>query len=284
MKKTNLLTILTVILVFALALTACGSKTAPEETTAPSTTAAAPVTTESSAASETLALSAWELGVSTWSSPNGATVHLTATPNAYADGQTADFVVRLEGDDVITAACQWDGTSYTADADLNAANGYCYYVILTAADGTTAEVAVNTPANPVNEALIDMEAALAAYCNLIVEESEIADKKLTLTKGSMQVQVPLITNDGETIGCQEAVLVLDCNGQLLEQPVTGLTETATAGLFEADVSGISFEIPELDAEKDIQLSLNVKLTNDQELTAFGSSWVSGDGSLLPVVG
>ena len=198
--------------------------------------------------------------------------------------QTAVFVVRLEGDDVVTADCQWDGTNYTADADLNAANDYCYYVILTAADGTSTEVAVNTPAAPTNEALINLEAALASYCNLVVEESEITDNKLNLTKGTVQVQLPLITNEGETIGCQEAILVLDCNGQLLEQPVTGLTETATAGLFEADVSGTAFEVPEMEAEQDIQLTLNVKLTNGQELTAFGSSWVSGDGSLLPVVG
>lgn len=279
MKK---MTILAVILVLVMALAAC-SKEAPETTAAP-TVAAATVPVETAAPAQTLALTDWALGASTWSSPNGATVHLTATPSTYADGQTADFVVRLEGDDVITVSCQWDGTSYTADADLNAANDYCYYVILTAADGTSTEVAVNTPAAPSNEALINLEAALASYCNLIVEESEITDNKLNLTKGSVQVQIPLITNDGETIGCQEAVLVLDCNGQLLEQPVSGFTETTTAGLFEADVSGTVFEVPQMEAEQDIQLTLNVKLTNGQELTAFGSSWVSGDGSLLPVVG
>lgn len=280
MKK---MTILAVILVLVMALTACGKEEAPEMTAAP-TVAATTVPAETAAPAQTLTLTDWELGVSTWSSPNGATIHFTATPSTYADGQAADFVVRLESDDVVTVPCQWDGTSYTADADLNAANGYCYYVILTAADGTSTEVAVNTPAAPTNEALINLEAALASYCNLIVEESEITDNKLNLTKCSVQVQVPLITNEGEAIGCQEAVLVLDCNGQLLEQPVTGLTETTTAGLFEADVSGTAFEVPKMEAEQDIQLTLNVTLTNGQKLTAFGSSWVSGDGSLLPVVG
>ena len=279
MKK---MTILAVILVLVMALTACGKTETPETTAAP--TVAATVPAETTPPAQPLTLTDWELSASTWSSPNGATVHLTATPSTYVDGQVAEFVVRLESDDVVTATCQWDGTSYTADADLNAANDYCYYVILTAADGTSTEVAVNTPAAPTNEALINMEAALASYCNLIVEESEITDNKLNLTKCSVQVQIPLITNDGETISCQEAVLVLDCNGQLLEQPVTGLEETATAGLFEADVSGTTFEVPEMEAEQDILLTLNVTLSNGQNLTAQGSSWVSGEGSLLPVVG
>ena len=280
MKK---MTILAVILVLVMALTACGKEEAPETAAAP-TVAATTVPAETAAPAQTLTLTDWALSASTWSSPNGATVHLSATPSTYADGQTADFVVRLESDDIITVPCEWDGTSYTADADLNAANDYCYYVILTAADGTCTEVAVNTPAAPTNEALINLEAALASYCNLIVEESEITDNKLTLTKGSVQIQVPLITNEGETIGCKDVILVLDCNGQLLEQPVTGLTETTTAGLFEADVSGTAFEVPEMEADQDIQLTLNVTLTNGQVLTAFGSSWVSGEGDLLPVVG
>lgn len=286
MKKTNLLTILAVILVFVLTLTACGNKTAPVETApSPSTTAAtAPVIEETTAPAQPLTLTSWELSASTWSSPNGATVHLTATPSTYADGQAAEFVVRLEGDDVITVPCQWDGTTYTADADLNAANDYCYYVILTAADGTSTEVAVNTPAAPTNESLINMEASLSSYCNLVVEESDFSGNKLTLTKASMQIQVPLIANDGEAISCQEAVLVLDCNGQLLEQTVANLTETATAGLFEADLSGTTFDVPETESEQNIQLTLNVTLTNGQNLTTQGSSWGSGEDSLLPVVG
>jgi hypothetical protein len=280
MKK---MSILALVLVLVMALTACGSEKAPE-TTAPATTAAATVPAETAAPAEPLALSTCELSVSTWSSPNGATVHLTATPNFYAEGQMADFVVRLESDDVVTVPCQWDGSNYKADADLNAANGYCYYVVLTAADGTVTEVAVNTPAAPINEALINLEASLTSYCNLIVEESEIADNKLNLTKCTIQVQAPVITNDGQSISCQEASLVLDCSGQILTQAVSGLTATDTAGLFEADLSGTSLDVPEMSADQTIELTLNVTLSNGQSLTAFGSSWVCSDESVLPVVG
>ena len=282
MKK---MTILAVILAMAMAiaLTACGGEKAPE-TTAPAATAAttteAPVTTPA----EPLTLTDWSMSASTWSSPNGATIHVTATPNYYAEGQKADFVVRLESDEVASIPCQWDGAVYTASADLNAANGYCYYVVLTAADGTAAEVAVNTPSETTNEAFINMETALASYCSITVEESAFEGNQLNLTSGSVQVQAPVITNDGEAISCQEAVLILTYNGEELDRKALTLAETDTAGLFEAALETIVFEIPEMEDDQKVELTLNATLSNEQILTAFGGSWFYNEEALLPVVG
>ena len=278
MKK---MTILAMILVLAIALTACGGDKAPE-TTAATVAATAPV--ETAPVAQPLSLTSWNMSASTWSSPNGATVHINATPNAYAEGQKADFVVRLESDDVTTIPCQWDGTNYTASADLNAANGYCYYVVLTAADGTVTECAVNTPAAPVNEALINMEAALASYCSVTIEESEIADNKLNLANCKVQVQAPTITNEGETISCKKAYLILSFNEEELAKVEVNLEETATAGLFEAAVSGITFDIPALENDQKVVLSVNAALSYGQALSAFGGEWVYNEEGLLPVVG
>ena len=278
MKK---MTILAAILALAVALTACGKETAPAETTAAATTAAA--VTEA-AVSQPLTLTDWSMSASTWSSPNGATVHITATPSHYEEGQRADFLVRLESDEVSSIPCQWDGTSYTASADLNAANGYCYYIVLTAADGTAEEIAVNTPAAPIDEALIDIEASLEAYCSITVEESVFDSGKLTLSTGKVQVKTPLITNDGETISCQEAALVLTFNGETLNQKVLTLTNTDTQGLSEAALENIVFDVPEMDTAQSVELTLNVTLTNGQILSAFGGSWVLNEEGVLPVVG
>ena len=279
MKK---MTLLAVILALAVALTACGKEAEPTETTVAATTAAAAVT--EAPVSQTLTLTDWSMSASTWSSPNGATIHITATPSHYEEGQHADFIVRLESDDVTTIPCQWDGTNYTASADLNAANGYCYYMLLTAADGTAQEVAVNTPAAPVDEALIDIEASLESYCSITVEESVFEDSKLTLPTGKVQVKTPLITNEGETISCQEAALVLTFNGETLDRKVLTLTETATKGLWEAALENIIFDAPEIEGDQSLDLTLNVTLTNGQVLSAFGGSWVPNDEGLLPVVG
>ena len=278
MKK---MTVLAIILALVLSLAACGSKEAPETTGAAETTVS--VETE---APQPLELTHWSMSASTWSSPNGATIHISATPNYHAEGQKADFLVRLEGDDIVMVPCQWDesSASYTASADLNAANGYCYYILLTAADGTSTEVAVNTPSNPVNTAFIDMEAALMSYCSIAVEESTCASNELTLTTGKVQVQVPGISNEGETITCQEVSLTLTHDGQELGKQTLTLTETESDNLYEADLSGITFPVPELENEQKLELSLTATLSNGQQLSAYGGNWVYNTEELLLVVG
>lgn len=282
MKK---MTILAVILALAVALTACGSEQAQEPTAAatdaPAASTAAPA---EAVASQPLTLTDWSMHASTWSSPNGATIHISATPNSYAEGQTAAFVVRLEDAEIANVPCEWDGAAYTAAADLNAANGYCYYVILTAADGTSSEVAVNTPAAPTNEIFIDMEASLESYCSIIVEDSSVESNKLTLVSGQVEVKVPLLTNEGEAVTCQEAALVLSLNGEELSRKTVTLTQTDASNVYAATLENLVFEIPTLENDQAVDLSLNAALTNGQVLTAFGGNWFYSEEGLLPVVG
>lgn len=279
MKK---MSILALILVLVIALAACGGEKTPETTAA--TAAATTVATETAVPSQSLELTDWNMTANTWSSPNGATINISATPNYYEEGQKADFVVRLESDDVAVVPCQWDGTCYAASVDLNAANGYCYYVVLTAADSTVTEIAVNTPAAPTNKAFIDMEAALESYCSIIVEESTVADNQLTLVRANAQVKTPDITNAGETITCQEASLVLSHNGEELKKEILTLTQDEETGIFEVFLENIVFDIPELEAEQKVDLNLNVTLSNGQELSAFGGNWIYNAEGLMPVVG
>ena len=94
MKRKNLLAVIALVAVFAFALAGCGSDDKDA-------TDAAPSVPEMSAGQE-LTLTSSTLTVTTWSSPNGATVNLTATPNGYAKGQSAAFLVRLEGEEAAT--------------------------------------------------------------------------------------------------------------------------------------------------------------------------------------
>lgn len=274
------MSILAVILVLALALSACGSEKAPEATV-PATTA--PAVTEAPAP-VVLALSDWSMSASTWSSPNGATIHVSAVPAAYADGLIAAFEVRLNGEDVAVVPCEWDGTVFTASAELNAADGYSYYIVLTAPDGTSEEIGINTASQPTVEAFVNMETALASYCSVTVEESAFEGGKLTLASGKVQVQAPTITDDSEVITCTKAELVLLFNGETLDTESLTLSETETAGLFEAQLQDIIFDVPEMEDDQQLDLYLNVTLSNDQILSAFGGNWFYNNQDLLPVVG
>ncbi len=276
------MSILAVILVLALALSACGSSKTPETTAA---TVAATVPTETEAAAPVvLALADCSMSATTWSSPNGATIHVSAAPEVYADGLIAAFEVRLGGEDVAVIPCEWDGTVFTASADLNAADGYSYYVVLTAPDGTSEEFGVNTVSQPTVEAFVNMETALKSYCSITVEESTFEGGKLTLTKGNVQVQAPTITNNNEVITCAKAELVLLFNGETLGTEAVTLSETDTAGLFEGQLQDVTFDIPEMEDDQQLDLMLNVTLSNDQVLTAFGGNWFYNAEGLLPVVG
>ena len=271
MTRKTILVLAALIAAFALMLTGCGAKGTAETTAAP-------------AADTSLGLQSWEMSATTWSSPNGATIHVTATPNSRTDDQYAVFSVRLEGDDVQNIPCDWDGTHYTAAAELNAADGYCYYVILTAADGAQTEVPVNTPTNPTDEALINMETALTSYCNLTVVSSQQEGSKLTLTSGAMEVQVPRITNAGESITIRSAVLVLTFNDEEVDTVDVAMSESEVPGGYEADVAGISFDIPSMEDDQQLAVRLDVTLSNDQTLTALGCTWSYMNGELISAVG
>jgi len=276
------MSMLAAILVLVLALSACGNSKAPETTPA---TAAPTVSAETEAAAPVvLALSDWNMSATTWSSPNGATIHISATPETYTEGLIAAFEVRLNGEDVAVIPCEWDGTVFTASADLNAADGYSYYVVLTAADGTAEEIAVNTASQPTVEAFVNMETALASYCSITVEESTFEGSKLTLVSGKAQVQAPTITDDGSVITCQTAELILSFNGEEIARKTLDVPATGETGACEISVSNITFDVPEMEDDQQLDLYLNVTLSNDQTLSAFGGNWFYNDQGLLPVVG
>lgn len=264
------------VLALLLAMAGCGTKE-PAETTAAAQTSAL--------TQQELALTDWSMTASTWSSPNGATVHLTATPVSHEDGQSAAFLVRLEGENVATVPCEWDGTHYTASAELNADDGLCYYVQLTSADGaSTAEISVNTPNEPYDEALINMSSSLQSYCNLTVTESEMDGDKLTLTSGNAQIQLPRITNQGEEILCRNAVLVLTFEGAEVAVSELALPDPSEAGMYDLSVAGATFDIPAMEDDQQLVLRLDVTLSNNQTLTALGATFFYVDGQLLLAVG
>ena len=272
MKKKNLFVLIALIL--ALALCACGKEETPAETTV-STVPSIP---------QPLELTSYELTATTWSSPNGATITVTAVPNAYTEGQKASFVVRLEGEEVANVPCSWDGSNYVAAADLNAENGLCYYVVLTSAEGLTTELAINTPTNPGNEDFINMKDALNSYCSVTVEESNVSDGKITFSKGYVQVQAPKITNAGDTIEPTNVRLVLNLNGEDITKEELKLNETDTAGLYELDLAGVTMKVPPMEGDQALTLRLDVQLSNGHILTAPGPTWYNNDDGLLPAVG
>lgn len=264
-------------LLFALTLTACGSGG-----TAETKAAAAP---QAEAEAPALGLTSWTMNATTWSSPNGATVHLTAAPVGYADGYSAAFVVRLEGEEVANVPCEWDGTNYTASAELNADDGYCYYVILTAAEGSTAEVPVNTPTSPVDETLINLASSLSTYCEVTITDSGLDDGKLVISEGSAKVQLPQLTLADGSITCDQALLIMSFNGEDVALEKLSVPAADAAGLCTLDLSGLSFSVPtEIEDDHQLSLRLDVTMSSGYSISVSGGTWIWFDGGLVQSVG
>ena len=273
MYRRNALAITALILILALVCAACGGG---DEATSPSGDQTLPT-------GQPLGLSDCELTASTWSSPNGATVHLSAVPLGYDQGQSAEFVVRLDGDEAFRGPCEWTGSSYTASADLNAADGYCYYVVLTSPSGEQLELPVNTPSEPTDEALINMSDALNAYCELVIDDSSQNGSDLTIT-GTARIQPPRIYNAGAPITCDKAELVLTFNGEQTQRVDLTVPERGDGGLYEFSVSGTTFKVPSMEDDQQLILQLDVTLSNGQTLSSPGCCWFYNDGQLILAVG
>lgn len=277
MNTKKFLKLFALITVFALVLCACGAKE-----NAPSTDESAPAEVQSPETAE-LGLSDWTLDSTIWSSANGAAIDLTATPIAYAEGMTATFVVRLEGEDVVSNPCEWNGKQFTSYADLNAEDGYCYYVVLTGADGSTVTVDINTPTTPFNTSLINLAASLESFCHTTISNASFENGTLTITQGTAQIQTPMIDSG---VTCTEADLVMNLDGGALAKvSLKDKLADSVDGSYTIDLAGVSFQVPEMQDDHQITLTLMAELSDGTTLFDEGStSWFYSDGSVQLTVG
>lgn len=281
MKKKVLSILLVVAMV--LSLCACGKK---EESAAPSEEKA-PAQTAASAEGPARALSLTEVSfsVTTWSSPNGATVNLTAVPSEYEKGDSAQFVVRLNGTEVESVPCEWKNKAYSASAELNGADGYGYYVVITGKDGSVAEIPVNTPEEPVDETLVNLASSLQSYCSLTLNDASLEGDSLTILSGYALVQAPRITANDDNIACAQANLVLLKDGEEVASTPLTMAPGETDRSYDASITDMNFTIPgELTDGAQLVLRLDAVLTNGQTLTAQGGSWTMENGIVANAVG
>ena len=289
-KKSRLIARVLALCLAAAALSGCDKK--PQNDQVPSEPAQSVQTTQptqadASVGSGSLAhvetegsLQSWELNAAVWSSSNGATITLNAQPRAYEKGQGASFVVRLEGKEVENVSCSWDGSIYTASVDLEAADGYEYECVLFPPQGASEHYTLSDA----YDSLVYMRRSLDAYCNLYISDFKDADGKFTVTAGFASVQLPQLTSGGAEVGFSKAQLVFSLNGETLETQDITLPQGEGQGSYESSLSNISFTMPQMDDDYQLDLTLVVTLSNAEELTANGGSWFYNNGELKMAAG
>lgn len=242
------------------------------------------LTAQLDSAANPASLTEWHFDSFAWSGNNGANITFTGTPNRYVEGQTAALKITLEGEEVDSIECAWDGTVYTATTDLNAADGYCYYCVITDPYGNESEVELNTPKAPTNEAIINIETALTSYCGMMVEDSKLEGTTLTVTAGYAQVQLPLIGQTGQQVAITGAELILEAEGQEVDRVTLTMQQGESVNSYTAEVAGITFTVPTMEDDQQLELRMEVTLSDGQILTTLGGNWFANGGDLFLVVG
>lgn len=228
-------------------------------------------------------LQSWQLDVTPWTDSTGADVSFIATPSEYQDGVTAELLVILDGKQVALEACKWDGSAFLASVSLNAADGYCYYCLLTTPTGTR-QLALMTPDSPDAGAAVYLQSGLSAYCNLVVNDwIEDPGKSLVLTDAYAQVQLPDSSISGQ-VKIEKAEVVLRLNRNDSVRLPIKLIPSEVEGSWELVIKDLQIPMPTLKNFDNLELCLEVTLSDGRKLSAFGVAWSLEDGKLISAVG
>ena len=297
MKK-NLISVLLVLVMIAalmLSVTGCKEETADErdaliaqlqEENAALQAQVEALTTEIETMKQRAALQRWDLTADVWSDGNGATVTFTAVPVTYVPGQSAALSVRMGDLEAESAVCLWDAEkeAFVGSVELSAADGYSYYCILTSTDGSQDEIVLDGPEHTRNENLVFLGTSLTAYANLIVEKWETAGNMLNVGSGFIQVQTPRLSAAGTAVTPARAELVFQLNGEEIARKEVSLPQGEAQGSYELALENFGFEMPAMEDDYQLDLWLEVALSNGNSISVCGGSWYYNSGELLLVVG
>ena len=113
-----------------------------------------------------------------------------------------------------------------------------------------------------------MATSLSSYCNMIVDGWENEGGKLTITSGYVQAQLPRIST-GEEVLLSSARLLLKLNADVVETQNLDIPTGEGKGSYELILSGISFKMPKMEDDYQLEVSLEVTLSDGQILTSSG---------------
>lgn len=224
-------------------------------------------------------LNSWALTPTAWEDGTGADITLTAVPTNYQEGMQARFLVMLEGTEVFEGPCTWNGTSFTATASIPAADGYGYYFVQ---QGTA--LALTTPENPVEDIPVYLQSSLRSFCTLLVDGWESAEDSLIITSAHGQATLPRLSTGGSAPRIVSAALVMRQEVEEIARHSVELVPGEGESTYELTVSNAVFSLPALEEGDQVDIWLEVTLSDGQVLLSPTSGWYLSGNELKLVAG
>ena len=222
-------------------------------------------------------VASWELEPEVWADGAGADITLTAVPANYTEGMTAQLNVCF-GQEVNAVQCQWNGKAFVATASVPAEDGYTYILVL---DGEEVELA--SPANPAAYVPVYLASSLNYNCTLMINDWTSETDVLKLLDAHLQVNMPMLSTDGGA-KIQNAALVMRLGTEEVVRKNVTMVAGEGEGSFELTLQNFDLTLPKMKENDQVDLWLEVTLSDGQILLSAASSWYLGEGGLYLVAG
>lgn len=121
-----------------------------------------------------------------------------------------------------------------------------------------------------------------AYCNLIVDGFSTGEVQLIIDTAYVQVQLPQAAANSVTIRRAELVLMRGTN-ELYQQDIT-LEAGEGEGGYELTLTDLQLPLPELGADEQLDLKLEVTLSDGQSMRSASVSWYMEGEQLMLIAG
>lgn len=226
-------------------------------------------------------LADWNLEVQPWADSTGAQILFTASPARFDTGMNATLEVWLGDQLAASEVCVWDGVRLTCEVPLSAADGYGYYLKL-GKGSSLQNLPLSTQDNPVFDTPVYLETSLSAFCNLLAGDSQAAEGVLTVKDIYAQVRLPQ-AGPGD-ISILSAQLLLRRNGSDAVRLEIQLQPGEVPSDYDAVIDQLDLPVGNLNAGDELELFLEVKLSDGRNLSVFGISWYYDGTTLTSAVG
>ena len=126
--------------------------------------------------------------------------------------------------------------------------------------------------------LVDVD---ESYCNLVVDQWEAFGDQLTINTAYAQA---VIVSNASLAMADRSRLVLRLDDQEVSTYDITLDHGESSESLEADLKNITFQIPDLGTQDELELWLEVTLPGNITVSGYGASWYQEGGMLHLITG
>ena len=211
-----------------------------------------------------------------------ALVYVTMVPKRWSIGDEVELTAVLDGKKVEQQPCIWDGTAFSGVLLLPAENGYQYYCTVIHADGSREQQNIES------EQAENLARELQVSCSAGTGEYTLAlnDGLLTVVDGHISLAMPKCLDGPEydAVTWESVAFVLYKNGAVVDRvaPAGLLDPKDTSKTLHATVEQLQFRFDGMEDADDLELWLEVALSNGMTGRGFVEGWSMENGEIIKI--